>query len=121
MDAINHRNENISYYQEYDRNRAKLLHRKEINKKYNQSQRGKNTHKKGIIEWRKRNPEKMKAYSSVGNALRRGKIKRKSCEVCNKRKNVQAHHEDYSKPLNIKWLCVKCHNFAHKMEKLKIN
>lgn len=36
--------------------------------------------------------------------LRRGKIKKQPCEVCGS-DNSQAHHEDYSKPLEVKWLC----------------
>lgn len=26
---------------------------------------------------------------------------------------MQAHHEDYSKPLDVQWLCMACHRGAH--------
>ena len=40
---------------------------------------------------------------------------------CNKEKAIEKHHEDYSKPLNIKFLCLSCHRQLHKerREKLK--
>lgn len=43
--------------------------------------------------------------------LRRGKIERKGCEVCGER--AQMHHDDYSKPLEIRWLCRRHHVYHH--------
>lgn len=64
--------------------------------------------------WAARNPEKYKARNAVGNALRSGKLKRGPCEQvgakCNGR--VHAHHDDYAKPLEIRWLCA-FHHAAH--------
>ena len=53
-------------------------------------------------------PEKITARSAVSSALYHGKIRRKPCEVCGILK-VEAHHDDYSKPLDVKWLCNKHH------------
>ncbi len=44
--------------------------------------------------------------------VRVGKLKKLPCEVC-KDKKSQAHHEDYSKPLQIKWFCYKHHCEVH--------
>jgi len=56
-------------------------------------------------------PEKNKARMAVFYAKRSGKIAVPSgCENCGASTNLQAHHQDYSKPLDIKWLCPKCHN-----------
>lgn len=69
-------------------------------------------------EWRKRNPEKVRAHTAINNAIRYGKIKRKPCEECGKEKS-HAHHEDYSKVLDVKWLCSQCHKDAHFPQKKK--
>lgn len=49
--------------------------------------------------------------------LRRGKIIKQPCEVCNSL-DVEAHHNDYSKPLEIKWLCRKHHIELHNTQTL---
>ena len=48
--------------------------------------------------------------SRVQGALRSGKLVRPSlCEVCGAADRLDAHHEDYSKPLTVVWVCRKCH------------
>ena len=59
-----------------------------------------------------RNRGKFRARSKVHNALRDGKIVRQPCEVCGNPK-AQAHHTDYRKPLDVRWLCFKHHREAH--------
>lgn len=54
--------------------------------------------------WRARNPEKRKAHNAVAWAMGTGKLVRRSCEVCGATR-VHAHHDDYSKPLSVRWLC----------------
>lgn len=60
---------------------------------------------------RKRWPEKYKAQTALGNAVRDGRIKKpKACSRCNvKAKRIEGHHEDYTKPLEVIWLCTLCH------------
>jgi len=57
---------------------------------------------------RANHPEKMRAYNMVARALRNGSLVKPPCEVCGELK-VQAHHHDYNKPLDVRWLCFKCH------------
>lgn len=64
-------------------------------------------------------PSKRKAVTLVNNSLRDGKIKRLPCEVCGDKK-AQAHHDDYSKPLEIRWLCVTHHAEHHRNEKREL-
>ena len=62
-------------------------------------------------KWLCRNPEKRRAHSMAGNAVRNGKItKPGKCDTCNTpAEDLEMHHEDYSKPLDVKWLCFGCH------------
>lgn len=56
---------------------------------------------------RARDPLKYRARNAVSNALRDGRLHRRPCRCGAKR--VQAHHHDYSKPLDVEWLCFRCH------------
>ena len=60
----------------------------------------------------KRYPIQKIATSFVNNAIRFGKLKKKPCEVCGEKK-VHAHHDDYYKPMEVRWLCIKHHNEYH--------
>lgn len=62
----------------------------------------------------KRYPERVKARQTVRSAVRSGKLIKQPCEVCGTTENIQSHHEDYSKPLEVKWLCRKHHKDAEK-------
>ena len=51
-----------------------------------------------------------KAYRKLHGELKKGNIKKPlRCEACSKRHKLTAHHEDYSKPLEVEWLCYECH------------
>jgi len=52
--------------------------------------------------------KKDKARSTLNVALNRGIISKKPCFYCNN-ENVEAHHEDYNKPLEVIWVCKKHH------------
>ena len=57
-------------------------------------------------------PERYLAFLLVKKALRSGKLTRNPCEKCGS-ENVLGHHEDYSRPLDVNWLCLKHHNEIH--------
>ena len=67
---------------------------------------------KTIQEGRTRNPERHHARLAVKNALRSRLIFREPCSVCGSQKS-QAHHEDYSQPLEVKWFCAQHHADIH--------
>jgi hypothetical protein len=71
---------------------------------------------KTSAEYRKENPEKCKAHNKVCNAVRDNRLERSPCMVCGDRE-AQGHHEDYSKPLDVIWLCRKHHAELHRKEK----
>ncbi len=55
----------------------------------------------------------MAATSKVAKAIKSGALVRQPCEVCGAEK-VDAHHDDYSKPLDVRWLCRKHHLHHHR-------
>lgn len=60
-------------------------------------------------------PEKKKAVQMVNNRIEKGTMKKpERCELCNKKCKVEGHHEDYSKPLDVIWLCKSCHTKIHR-------
>lgn len=58
---------------------------------------------------RAKNPEKYLAHTMVGNAIRDGRLIRQPCQVLGCDKKAEAHHDDYSKPLDVQWLCFRHH------------
>jgi len=63
-------------------------------------------------KWPWKSTPKNRARAVVKMALRRGKIQRKPCEICDLVSPVQAHHADYSKPYAIRWLCTPHHRMV---------
>ena len=61
-------------------------------------------------------PEKYKARIAVTTALQSGRLVRKPCSVCGNPK-TDAHHPDYSRPLDVRWLCRKHHLEIHREER----
>lgn len=93
-------------------NREKI---REKNKRIYRSHR--NEYKQMVADWRKINPEKAKAHDLFKSALHFGKIVRPEiCSRCGKSGKIHGHHEDYSKPLEVIWLCSVCHARMHKMK-----
>jgi hypothetical protein len=65
-----------------------------------------------------RYPEKHEARIKLNNAVRVGKIIKSShCQHCGEETKTQGHHVDYSKPLDVLWLCPKCHGRQHRLER----
>lgn len=53
------------------------------------------------------------ARMKVYHAVKTGKLQKKPCQRCSEIK-VQAHHDDYDKPLEVLWLCIPHHKKLHK-------
>ncbi len=52
------------------------------------------------------------ARNYLHNMMKQGFVKRLSCEVCGSKENIEGHHDDYTKPLDVRWLC-KVHHVEH--------
>ncbi len=87
----------LDYYREYDRQRAKLPHRRANAARVS-------------LRWRKADKRRGKAH----NAARRHHRKRpECCQMCSQPKvRLERHHPDYNLPLMIAWLCKPCHVIA---------
>jgi len=93
-------------YRAYDRDRALLPKRVDQNRRV-------------TAEWRASNLVERAAQVAVGNAVRDGRLfKWPACAVpdCESTRPV-AHHPDYSRPLDVIWLCQAHHKQAHALVK----
>jgi hypothetical protein len=79
-----------------------------------ESDRSKTRSPKALRRRRLKNLVKEAARRTVRRALRNGDIVRGKCEVCGKQ-NAEAHHDDYGKPLEVRWLCRYHHLIHHGM------
>jgi len=90
-----HRDNNIERIREYDRRRGNRLP-----PEYQS-------------DYRTKYPNKYKAKCMVSNAVRDKKLFKEPCEVCGTEKYIHAHHDDYLKPLNVRWMCASHHRRWH--------
>lgn len=89
------RQKNIEYYREYDR------------------ERGARQPPEYEREYRRKYPRKYKAHYLVSNAIRDKKLFREPCSECGSEIRIHAHHDDYARPLNVRWLCAAHHKQWH--------
>lgn len=59
-------------------------------------------------------PEKFRARKKVTTEILAGRLVRQPCEVCGA-EPVQAHHDDYDRPLDVRWLCSVHHGEVHRL------
>lgn len=90
---------NRAYFAEYEKNRSQRPERKAKAIEYQRNRRA-------------NNPEQYKAHCIVNNAIRDRKLIPQPCEICGT-EPAQAHHPDYSKPLEVQWLCRVHHLQKH--------
>lgn len=99
-DVRTHRGLNAESVRAYDRARSSLPHRRDKNRELS-------------ARFREASPERRKAQVILGNAVRSGKVQKLPCFVCGEK--AEAHHPDYSAPLDVVWLCPAHHKQAHAM------
>lgn len=100
-DVRQYRASNIDRVRKYDRDRANLPHRVALITKM-------------LEGYKERHPDRRYAHSAVANALRDGRLEKLPCWVCGETM-VEAHHPDYSSPLDVIWLCIPHHRQTHGM------
>jgi hypothetical protein len=95
-DVKKHYRQTLAEHHEYDRKRLARPVRKKQRRESQQRRRA-------------LHPERYKANQMVNNAIRDGRLIRQPCSKCGSTVRVEAHHHDYSKPLEVGWLCFTCH------------
>lgn len=106
------------HLQAYEKARATLPHRMEARRQYAKTDAGKKAHQKAMQIYNKKHPMAYAAKIITGNALRDGRlIKRECCEECQSTHKIEGHHDDYTKPLDVRWLCEACHKAWHRQNK----
>lgn len=91
------------------RNRADRV---DYYRKYDSERKNRKTTESGK-RYRDKYPIKCKAKALVCRAIRAGNLFKEPCEKCGS-EIVDAHHDDYAKPLNVRWLCRVHHCKWHK-------
>ena len=89
------RSEKIEYYRSYDR------------------ERGARQDASYLRSYRATYPKKYAAHKAVSKAVKSGVLVPQSCECCGESDRVHAHHDDYARQLDIRWLCTPCHKKWH--------
>ena len=112
--ADGHLNKCIECTKAYERNRRKGPLGDKI-REYDRK-RGSRQDYSYVVSYRAANDAKYKAHSLVNSAVKRGVINKLPCIICGTEK-TEAHHPDYSSPLDVIWLCPRCHKQTHAMAK----
>jgi hypothetical protein len=112
------------YYRVYmtlpgKRERSRELAKKNYAKNKESRREWRKKHRAKIAECARqsleRNPERKRA---IDLAQRHVPLAKK-CEMCEATKNLERHHDDYSKPLEVKTMCKQCHEAYHRTHKPK--
>lgn len=113
-----HRDLNVDRIRTYDKNRGSLQHRVDARRKYIKTDVGKNAKKKADNSYNKKHPMRYAAKIITGNAMRDGVLlKPCKCSECKSTQKIEGHHDDYTKPLEVRWLCEQCHKQWHRENK----
>ena len=97
-----HREESLGKIQDYDRKR----YRENV---------GRQQALKRFAERHFSDEVKRRASRATSNAIRDGRLRRPIvCSDCSKQCKPEAHHDDYTRPLEVRWLCRSCHVKFHK-------
>lgn len=100
-----------------DRARSNLPHRVAARHAYAETEEGRARLAAGKKAWQARNPVARAAHVILGNAVGHGKIAKPAiCSRCGAGGRIHAYHADYSKPLEVEWLCSPCHREEHREE-----
>lgn len=115
-DTKENRTLHADYYRQYDRDRFQTDPKvRERHRRYQKTENGKKSIRQTNLRWVERNLEKRAAHIILGNRIRKGEVvKPDVCSCCGKGGIIHGHHSDYSRPLDVEWLCPACHVEKHR-------
>ena len=97
----------------FDRERNHRPDRRLQIKLWEQSERGKELRSQSKKLDRERNKQAYRARRILNKMIKGGFIKHLPCQECGNIKSM-AHHPDYSKPIDVVWVCQKHHSEIHR-------
>lgn len=103
---------NATVYKYRQKPRVKASKRLQ-DKRYAATPSGKRVRIEVTKRYQKKFRQKATAHAYVYRALKEGRLIKQPCKVCGSKKQIEAHHPDYSKPLKVIWLCNKHHREIH--------
>lgn len=114
------RKKNPEHYRAYDEKRNSTEERKAMFKSYSDSERSKMMRRLSNAAYSSKNSMAVEAHTAVRDAIYSGVMVRPDhCSQCGKKCSPDAHHDDYSLPLSVRWLCRKCHCKHHSLTSKK--
>ena len=113
-----HRELNIDYIKEYEKKRSILPKRVQARKEYSKTEAGKSSRAKSIKKYKEKHTDRYFAHNVFSAAIRDGKVVKMPCFICGNEKS-EGHHPDYSRPLDVVWLCNKHHVETHNLTRSK--
>lgn len=87
------------------KNRERLRRLRRDNPEWNRAKNAK---------WKSANPQKHAAHRAVKRAVRKGLLTKQPCQRCGSVELVHAHHDDYTKEMDVMWLCPMHHRERHR-------
>ncbi|MEO8297089.1 MAG: hypothetical protein ABI574_04700 [Burkholderiales bacterium] len=108
------RQANLESVRAYDRARGSMSHRVAARTEYRKTRAYAQSHSAAARRWSAKHPERRRAQVELNNAVRDGRVTpwpvRALPECCSK---PEGHHPDYSRPLDVVWLCAQHHDEVH--------
>ena len=96
------------------RSRVAAANKKPHRVAYFNSQLYRDRHKSRFQSYLNKYPARHAVRIQTNKAIEKGLLTRAShCESCNATGKIEAHHDDYNKMLDVRWLCIPCHKDWH--------
>ena len=86
----------------------------ELDRKHNADPRQKERARAKARRYALEHPERIRAYGKLQRGVVSLRVARpSSCPICGSTSRIVGHHADYSKPLDVTWMCSRCHARMH--------